>query len=57
MENQVYKKLKEFKEKHPLTISWRIKHHAKVIEAHLNPGETVLMHLLLKKMIALMIFL
>jgi hypothetical protein len=41
MENQVYKKLKEFKEKHPLTISWRIKHHAKVIETHLNPGETV----------------
>ena len=39
--NKTYEKLKEFKAKHPLTITWRLKAHAKVIEKHLNPGETV----------------
>lgn len=37
----VYDKLKEFKNKYPTTIAWRIKSHAKVIEKHLNPGEEV----------------
>lgn len=37
----VYSKLKEFKRRYPATIAWRLKHHAKVIEKHLNPGEKV----------------
>lgn len=39
--NEVYKKILEFKKKYPMTISWRLKKHAKVIEKHLNPGEVV----------------
>lgn len=38
----VYKLIQEFKKKYPATIAWRIKKHSKVIETHLNPGETVL---------------
>ena len=37
----VYSKLKEFKNKYPSTIAWRLKRHASVIERHLNPGENV----------------
>lgn len=37
----VYNKLKEFKDKYPITVAWRIKKHANVIEKHLNPGEEV----------------
>ena len=39
--NKTYEKLKEFKSKYPSTIAWRLKAHSKVIEKHLNPGETV----------------
>ena len=39
--NKTYEKLLEFKKKYPSTISWRLKAHSKVIEKHLNPGETV----------------
>ena len=39
--NKTYESLKEFKEKYPSTIAWRLKAHSKVIEKHLNPGETV----------------
>lgn len=39
--NETYKKLLEFKQKYPSTISWRLKAHSKVIERHLNPGEIV----------------
>ena len=39
--NKTYEKLKEFKSKYPSTIAWRLKSHSKVIEKHLNPGETV----------------
>ena len=42
MSNNVYSKLKEFKNKFPLTIAWRLKAHSKVINNHLNPGEEVL---------------
>ena len=38
----VYEKMVEFKKKYPMTISWRLKQHAKIIEKHLNPGEEVL---------------
>ncbi len=34
--------LYEFKKKYPLTIAWRLRRHAKVIEDHINPGEHVL---------------
>lgn len=36
-----YKLLKEFKRKYPMTIAWRIKAHAKVIDMHINPDETL----------------
>lgn len=32
----------KFKEKFPMTIAWRVKKHAKVVEKHINPDETVL---------------
>ena len=38
----VYEELKKFKKKYPMTISWRLKKHAKIIEKHLNPEEKVL---------------
>lgn len=39
---ECYKLVKEFKKKYPLTISFRLKKHCKVIEEHLNPGEKIL---------------
>lgn len=39
--NNTYLKAKEFKDKFSSTIAWRLKAHSKVIETHLNPGETV----------------
>lgn len=42
MNPSVYDKLKEFKNKYPVSIGWRLKKHAKVIENFLNPGEEVL---------------
>lgn len=36
-----YDELKKFKKKYPLSVAWRIKNHAKVIETHLNPGEKI----------------
>jgi hypothetical protein len=41
MRNTVYEKVKKFKAKYPMTLSWRLKKHCKVIEDHLNPGEVV----------------
>jgi hypothetical protein len=38
----IYSKIKEFKRKYPLTMSWRVRSHAKIAEKHLNPDETVL---------------
>lgn len=34
--------LYEFKKKYPLTIQWRLRRHARVIDEHINPGEHVL---------------
>lgn len=42
MEGIVYQKVKEFKQKYPMTISWRLKKHAKVVEKHLSSDEKVL---------------
>jgi hypothetical protein len=42
LEKTVYERLVEFKRKYPMTVAWRLKQHAKIIEKHLNPGEKVL---------------
>ena len=39
--NDIYEKAKIYKRKYPGTVCWRLKAHSKVIEKHLNPGETV----------------
>ena len=39
--NKTLESLKKFKSQYPLTIAWRLRAHSKVIERHLNPGETV----------------
>lgn len=39
--NEIYNKVKEFKNKYPFTIAWRLKKHCKVAAIHLNPDETV----------------
>lgn len=41
MNHDVYAKVKEFKDKYPMTISWRLKAHCKVVEDFLNPDEEV----------------
>jgi len=38
----VYEKVKEFKQKYPMTVAWRLKANAKVLEKHVNPDEKVL---------------
>ena len=43
MNNQVYKKVLEFKHRHPATVAWRLKQNSSVIEKHLNPDEEVLL--------------
>ena len=40
--SSVYEMIKRFKRRYPLTIAWRLKSHAKVLEKHLNPGEEVI---------------
>lgn len=41
MESIVYKKVKEFKKRYPMTLSWRLREHCHIIDMHLNPGEVV----------------
>lgn len=41
MQNNTYQYMKEFKNKYPATVAWRLKKHAKVIEKHLNNDEVV----------------
>jgi len=36
---KVYEQALRFKERHPMTIAWRLKQNASVVEKHLNPGE------------------
>ncbi len=38
----IYAALSTFMHKYPMTVAWRVKAHAKIIEKHLNPGEEVL---------------
>ena len=37
----VYTYAKEFKNKYPMTIAWRLKQNSKIIEKHINPDEKV----------------
>lgn len=41
MRSPLYAKVKAFKRKYPWTISWRLWQHCKIVEMHLNPGETI----------------
>lgn len=38
----VYQKVLEFKEKHPMTIGWRLKENSSVVEKYLQDNEEVL---------------
>ena len=38
----IYNKIKDFKKRYPLTISWRLKAHSKVAAEHVNDDEEVL---------------
>lgn len=42
MAKSVYEKVLEFKERHPMTIGWRLQKNSSVVERHLNPDEEVL---------------
>lgn len=37
-----YEIVKKYKKKYPMTISWRLKRHCKVVDKHLNSGEKIL---------------
>jgi len=37
----VYTYVSNFKKKYPMTIAWRLKKNARIIDKHLNPGESV----------------
>lgn len=39
---RVYNEMIKFKRKYPMTVSWRLRKHAEIIEKHLNPGEEIL---------------
>lgn len=36
---KVYKQVLSFKKRHPMTIGWRLRQNASVVERHLNEGE------------------
>ena len=42
MTKPIYELVKEFKKKYPMTVAWRLKKHAKIIEKHLTPNEEIL---------------
>ena len=42
MAGSVYRKVLEFKQRHPGTIAWRLRANSAVVEMHLNPDEKVL---------------
>ena len=39
--NYIYRQAKKFRRKYPLTISFRLKAHSKVLAKHLNDGEKI----------------
>ena len=40
--NNSFSIVKDFMNKFPMTIAWRVKQHCKVIDKHLNPNEKIL---------------
>lgn len=42
MRSNVLEKVTEFKRRYPLSIGWRIKKHAKIIDVHLGDDEEIL---------------
>ena len=42
MFQDVYGKVKEFKQKYPMTVSWRLKQHSKIAYMHLNEDEKII---------------
>jgi len=38
----IYEKVKEFKNKYPMTVAWRLKAHSALLEKHLKTDEKVL---------------
>ncbi len=40
--NSSYELVRKFMKKYPLTVAWRLRKHAKIIDRHLNPGEKIL---------------
>ena len=38
----VYKEVKKFKRKYPMTVAWRLKKHSRIVQKFLNPGEDIL---------------
>lgn len=36
---KVYEQVLRFKERHPMTVAWRLRQNASIVEKHLNPGE------------------
>lgn len=41
MNNEIYKRVKEFKRKYPLTVAFRLKAHAKVVSKFIGDDEKV----------------
>jgi len=41
MNDNVFKEVKKFKKKYPMTIAWRLRRNSKIIDMHLNPDEEV----------------
>ena len=41
MDRAVYKRVMNFKRKHPMTIGWRIRQNSSIVEKHLNDDEEV----------------
>lgn len=37
-----YPLVQKFMRKYPMTIAWRLRRHAEIIDRHLNPGEEIL---------------
>ena len=40
--SSIYKRILEFKNKYPMTIGWRLKQNAEIVERHLHSDEEVL---------------
>lgn len=47
--SSVYEQVLRFKQKYPMTIGWRIRQNASVVEKHLNPDEEALYSFIAQK--------